>query len=666
MFGPVTTSIRRSVGRYPGADVTGIRRDRAQREQHVQGRQRFRRRLQPLGVGTRLLPHLLEQVVFQLLGPLARAEHGGLLLLQLRRDVALGVLEGLLADVVIGHLVPVRVGHFDVVAEHLVEADLQAGDAGAGRLFGLEPGDPGLPFAGGATQVVEFGAESVPDDAALGDEGRRVGLDTGGDQALHFGHGVYGLRQLREHIGLAGRQVLFQLRQTGQGLPQRHQVPGVGTAAVDLRGQAFDVGYASQLAGQLLAELAAAVEFLHGVQAALDIFGLAQRGQDPALQQPRAHRRYRPVEHMEQTSLVSGPAHGLSKFEAALRGAVQDEIPVAGEGLNLADVAQGRLLRLLEVGEDGARGAQGRPHVLTAEAVQRLRAEVPVQPPAPFVRVELPGRTTGHQAPLRQVSQDLLGPRRGRDRAIQSSIVALRQEALGGRDALQTAGQRLGFHFLDLELAGREVGPGEPDQRVARRDRSQEVVRPAVQYLVFRQRAGRDDARHVPFHQTGGLGRVLHLLADGHAVSGPYEALDVGVGGVVGEPGHGHGVLPLVPAREGQPEVPRADPRVLQEHLVKIPHAEKQNGVLVLLLEGQVLLHHRCLNGFTHLLGRPQESGLSSRRAKDIGCLSRCQSAGSASRTGPHADGKARGNLRPALLAFRRNGPGVGFQEKAT
>ena len=74
-----------------------------------------------------------------------------LVLLQLRRDVALGVLDRLLADVVGGDLaLALRLGvrDLDVVAEDLVEADLEARDAGAADLLGLELGDPRLAAAG--------------------------------------------------------------------------------------------------------------------------------------------------------------------------------------------------------------------------------------------------------------------------------------------------------------------------------------------------------------------------------------------------------------------------------------------------------------------------------------------------------------------------------------
>ena len=65
---------------------------------------------------------------------------------QLLGDVALATGQGLLADVVLRHLVFIAVGHLDVVAEHPVIAGFQLGDAGALPLPGLHRGNQ-LPAA---------------------------------------------------------------------------------------------------------------------------------------------------------------------------------------------------------------------------------------------------------------------------------------------------------------------------------------------------------------------------------------------------------------------------------------------------------------------------------------------------------------------------------------
>ena len=113
-------------------------------------------------------------VVLQLLGLLVGREDLLLVLLQLRRDVALGVLDRLLADVVGGDLLAVGVGDLDVVAEDLVEADLQVGNAGPLGLLGLVAGDPLLAAVGQFAQVVESAREAVADEPAVAARQRAV------------------------------------------------------------------------------------------------------------------------------------------------------------------------------------------------------------------------------------------------------------------------------------------------------------------------------------------------------------------------------------------------------------------------------------------------------------------------------------------------------------
>ena len=125
-------------------------------------------------VGRHRVAQLEEQLVLQLLRLLVGRQDLLLVLLQLRRDVALGVLDRLLADVVGGDLLAVGVGDLDVVAEDLVEADLQARDAGPLGLLGLVAGDPLLAAVGQLAQRVELGAEAVADEAAVAARQRAV------------------------------------------------------------------------------------------------------------------------------------------------------------------------------------------------------------------------------------------------------------------------------------------------------------------------------------------------------------------------------------------------------------------------------------------------------------------------------------------------------------
>src|SRR5437660_517291 len=77
---------------------------------------------QPGGAGRDAVSQGDEQLVLQLAGAVLGAEDLVLVLLQLGRDVALGPLDRLLADVVGRDARLVRLGDLDVVAEDLVEA----------------------------------------------------------------------------------------------------------------------------------------------------------------------------------------------------------------------------------------------------------------------------------------------------------------------------------------------------------------------------------------------------------------------------------------------------------------------------------------------------------------------------------------------------------------
>ncbi len=60
----------------------------------------------------------------------------GFVLFEIGRYVALGIGESLLANIIGRHQSLIGIGHFDVIAESLIEVDFQALDAGA-LLFAL-------------------------------------------------------------------------------------------------------------------------------------------------------------------------------------------------------------------------------------------------------------------------------------------------------------------------------------------------------------------------------------------------------------------------------------------------------------------------------------------------------------------------------------------------
>ena len=97
----------------------------------------------------------------------------------------------------------------------------------------------------------------------------------------------------------------------------------------------------------------------------------------------------------------------------------------------------------------------------------------------------------------------------------------------------------------------------------------------ALEKLVFKQRARRDDARDLAFDDALGLARVLDLLADRRAVALLHELPQVPIEGVMRNAAHRDALVAgVLAARQCEPKGLGADARILVEHLVEVTHAE--------------------------------------------------------------------------------------------
>ena len=88
---------------------------------------------------------------------------------QLRRDVALGILERLPSAIVVRNAGRVRVGDLDIKAVHPVELDLEIGDAGTLALTRLEREQKFSAMIIDGTQLVQFRIEALCDHTAIAD-----------------------------------------------------------------------------------------------------------------------------------------------------------------------------------------------------------------------------------------------------------------------------------------------------------------------------------------------------------------------------------------------------------------------------------------------------------------------------------------------------------------
>ena len=105
--------------------VRAALRDVRKAGQHIEQRHVIGHALQTRHFLRNLLPQRADQLRFDIGDLLFGAEDARFQLFQLGRDVALRVRERLLALVVRRHLFQPRARHLEIVAEHLVVADLQ-------------------------------------------------------------------------------------------------------------------------------------------------------------------------------------------------------------------------------------------------------------------------------------------------------------------------------------------------------------------------------------------------------------------------------------------------------------------------------------------------------------------------------------------------------------
>ena len=126
---------------------------------------------------------------------------------------------------------------------------------------------------------------------------------------------------------------------------------------------------------------------------------------------------------------------------------------------------------------------------------------------------------------------------------------------------------------------------------------AEEVAGLVIQTRGVDDRSRRHHPDDVPLHQPLGGGGILHLLADSDLVALGDEPGDVGLAGVVGDAAHGHLLLRcllgvLVPGGQRQVQFLGGQLGVVSKHLIEVAQPEKQDGIRVVPLDLQVLLHH--------------------------------------------------------------------------
>lgn len=161
---------------------------------------------------------------------------------------------------------------------------------------------------------------------------------------------------------------------------------------------------------------------------------------------------------------------------------------------------------------------------VAAVTAQIARAELAGEQARRGVALEIPRRLAAHTAPFRQQ----LGVRE-----------RLAHQQLGGVDAREFI--RDGRGVIELhrrETAAAEVEPGETVAAVVMMQRGEQVVAALVEQGFLGERAGRDDAHHLPFDRTFRFRRVADLFAERHRLAGLHQLGEISFHGVKRHAGH--------------------------------------------------------------------------------------------------------------------------------
>ena len=524
--------------------------------------------------------------------------------LQLLGNIALAVDQGLLADIGIRHLVLEGVGHLDVVSEYLVVSDLQGADAGFLLFGGLHGGDDALAAMEDAPQAVHLRVEALPDELPLPDGEGGIVAQGAADEVRQVLQGVQ-LGQLPQAAPVKGRQQLLYMGKPRHGVFQGYHVPAPGGAVYDAAHQALHVADARQGQGQLLPHHGVVHQLAHGAAAAGDGRYGQQGPLQPAAEHPPAHGGLGLVQHPEEAPLLLLAAQGLRQLQVPPGRQVQlHELPLLII-VQVVHMAQVGFLRLVEIAQQRPQ-RQSRGGVPLGQASGGLVAELGADGPFRLLQLKASGAQPLHMAVELILHQTQQRPavvgrlvhhrlRRGKPPQLVEQVLRPVRTLEGG----------------DVGLAGGDVAHAEARAGVVQIQPRAEVGASLLQAGRVNDRAGGHHPDDVPVHQALGRGGVLGLLADGHLVALGDEPGDIRVRGVIGDPAHGDLllealVLVLIPGGQGQVQLLGRLPGVVAEHLVKISQPEKQDGVLILFLNLQILLHHggQLCHGFTRAFCR--------------------------------------------------------------
>jgi hypothetical protein len=211
---------------------------------------------------------------------------------QLRRDVALRILERLPATVIVGYPGRVRIGDLDIEAMDAIEFDLEIGNAGTLAFTRFERQQKFAAIRVDCAQLVQFGIETRCDDATVTNLRRRFGRNGAGERRRPLRIDVEIGIERGEKRRAAGcnchGDCAAQCRQAQQRVAQAGQIARPRRQKGDATGDALGVDRACKLARKFASRPGLLVPRRDGCMTCGSRVLRAQRMCQPMPQQPAA------------------------------------------------------------------------------------------------------------------------------------------------------------------------------------------------------------------------------------------------------------------------------------------------------------------------------------------------------------------------------------------
>ena len=497
----------------------------------------------------------------------------------------------MLSDISVGHLRDQGFGDLDVVAKHLVVADLEGLDT---RLFALCLGDllqKALSVIHDLAQIVHVLVVAILNDAALAYREGSVRLDRRHDGVVNIAKRIQIVAKSAKLLTLGGGKERTDLGQHRRRVAHSAQILSVCASVNDTGHQSLQIQHTRKQLSQLLAEHIVAAKLLHGVLAVGNGGNAEQRMLHPFAQHSGARRSLGLVQHPKQGSLLLLGAHRLGQLQIATGVDIHFEELSVGIDVQFLDIRNVTLFGINQIGKQRPHGADHSAilQLIGTKALSKLCFDTRHS----VVKLKAGGLGIG-QHHIQSAFHKLTDLAHVGAAEIAKDLTGL----VGAKLVAQARIHIVSVKGCGVNLCRRDIGKAYAVLKFTHIQGAKIVVFLLGKKIGLDQRSGSDHAHHLTAHQALSLRRVLGLLANSDLVALLDQLSDIPLRGMEGHAAHGGALcLAAISARQSQLQHARRQNGIIKEHLVKVTETVKQEVVLVLLLDLKILLHHRGHGG---------------------------------------------------------------------